>query len=97
MHSVTQSFLKRIDQEIAKTRDADGYGVVDMWVLFQCLALDIIGETAFGQTFNMIENNDHFVPRTITSGMKVAQYVSISIYIYVGSFLLLNYIFLSHH
>ncbi|ORZ00125.1 cytochrome P450 [Syncephalastrum racemosum] len=74
MDNTTDAFLKRINEDIAKTADTDGYGTVDMWVLFQCLALDIIGETAFGQSFDMLENNDHFVPKTITGSMKAAHY-----------------------
>lgn len=96
MDNTTEAFLKRINEDITKTADKDGYGTVDMWVLFQCLALDIIGETAckqekltvkqcmlichtlsiVGQSFDMLENSDHFVPKTITGSMKSAHYVS---------------------
>ncbi|ORY97309.1 cytochrome P450 [Syncephalastrum racemosum] len=67
MHQTTEAMLRRIDQEIEATMDKDGYGTVDLWILLQCLAIDIIGETAFGQTFHMLENSDHFVPATIAS------------------------------
>lgn len=40
------------------------------------LAQDIIGETAFGRTFNMLEGNDHLVPRNITKTMETGTYVS---------------------
>ncbi|KAI8139344.1 cytochrome P450 [Fennellomyces sp. T-0311] len=70
MLDVTGNFIRRIDTDIEKTKNADGYGVVDIWALVQYLALDIIGETAFGQTFHTLEGNDHIVTRTITQHMK---------------------------
>lgn len=39
------------------------------------LVQDIIGETAFGRTFNMLEGNDHLVPRNITKTMETGTYV----------------------
>ena len=68
--------VTRIDNDIAETHNVDGYGTVDMWRIFQYLALDIIGETAFGETFNMLEKSDHPVPRTITKNMETGSYVS---------------------
>ena len=77
MVTTTESFLKRIDKDIAKTKRIDGYGKVDLWILLQYLALDIIGETAFGQTFHMLEDNDHIVPKTINRTMEMGAYVSL--------------------
>lgn len=77
MAKTNDAMVARIDNDISKTHNADGYGTVDMWLIFQYLALDIIGETAFGETFNMLEKNDHPVPRTITQNMKTGSYVSI--------------------
>lgn len=75
MDKTLRSFVHKIDKDIQETRDADGYGTVALWILFQCLALDIIGETAFGQTFNMIEHNNHPVPISIGKGLKLASHV----------------------
>ncbi|KAI8379333.1 cytochrome P450 [Radiomyces spectabilis] len=68
MDSATEALVRKIDSDIKQNSS----GEVDIWILLQCLALDIIGETAFGQTFNMIENNSHFVPVTITERMRFA-------------------------
>jgi hypothetical protein len=73
MTSMTEIFIEKINKEIEKTKDTDlGYGVVDIWSLYRCLALDVIGETAFGQSFDMIENNSHFIPPAITEEIKAA-------------------------
>lgn len=79
MHQTTEAFVNKIDKDIKATQAADGYGTVNLWVLFQCLALDIIGETAFGRSFDMLENNEHFVPRTIGNNMKINHYVSMRV------------------
>lgn len=68
MTTVTESLVHKIDSEIAQDHDNLNYGTVDIWNLVQCLALDVIGETAFGQTFNMVEDNKHFVPSAISQG-----------------------------
>ncbi|KAI9497880.1 cytochrome P450 [Zychaea mexicana] len=75
MLKTTQAFFDRIDRDIAKTSNEQGYGQVDIWILVHYLALDIIGEAAFGKTFNMLEGNDHLVPRTITKNMKMLHYL----------------------
>ena len=75
MLGTTQAFVDRIDQDIEQTKNENGYGEVDIWTLLQYLALDIIGETAFGKTFHMLEGNDHIVPRTIGLSMKLSSYV----------------------
>ncbi|KAI8144337.1 cytochrome P450 [Fennellomyces sp. T-0311] len=75
MLSTAEAFIRRIDSDIEKTKDENGYGVVDIWILLQYLALDIIGETAFGKTFHMLEGNDHLVPRTISKNMRASSYL----------------------
>ncbi|KAI9499051.1 cytochrome P450 [Zychaea mexicana] len=75
MLKTTESFIGRIDKDIANTNRGDGFGQVDVWILLQYLALDIIGETAFGQTFHMLDGNDHIVPATITRNMETANYL----------------------
>lgn len=70
MTTVTESLIHKIDSEIAQDHDDLNYGTVDIWSLVQRLALDVIGETAFGQTFNMVEDNKHFVPSAISQGIE---------------------------
>ncbi|KAI8062339.1 cytochrome P450 [Gilbertella persicaria] len=70
MTSVTESLINKVDKEIMEEHDQEGYGAVDIWSLMQRLALDVIGETAFGQTFNMIEDPTHFVPKAIGEELK---------------------------
>lgn len=65
MASVTESLLERINKEIENANET-----VDIWNLYQCLALDVIGETAFGQSFQMIENNSHFITKAIGKEMQ---------------------------
>ncbi|CAO3590494.1 unnamed protein product [Absidia cylindrospora] len=73
MDSCTEAFINRIDKDIESSKDgSDGFGTVDIWMLLGSLALDIIGSTAFGQSFNMVESNDHFIPIAITRGMRFA-------------------------
>ncbi|KAI9473437.1 MAG: cytochrome P450 [Benjaminiella poitrasii] len=70
MTSVAKSLVCKIDEEIEKEHDEFNYGIIDIWSLMQRLTLDVIGETAFGETFHMIENNSHFVPAAITQEMR---------------------------
>ncbi|KAI8641354.1 cytochrome P450 [Parasitella parasitica] len=70
MTTVTESLVHKIDSDIANDHDELNYGTVDIWNLVQRLALDVIGETAFGQTFHMVEDNSHFVPSAIGQEMK---------------------------
>lgn len=67
---VANSLVEKIDSVIAEKSEADGYGQVDMWTLLKCYALDVIGETAFGDSFNMIEDNNHFIPEAINDELK---------------------------
>ncbi|KAI8144826.1 cytochrome P450 [Fennellomyces sp. T-0311] len=76
MLTTTQSFIDRVDRDIQATAGSDGFGTVDIWILLQYLALDIIGETAFGQTFHMLEASDHVVPRTISKSMQLGAAVA---------------------
>lgn len=75
MKSVSTTLVQQIDKEIELTKDKNGYGTINIWNLMQCLALDVIGETAFGQTFHMVENGTHKIPAIISFRMKVGAYV----------------------
>ncbi|KAI9275886.1 cytochrome P450 [Phascolomyces articulosus] len=71
MQSTTNALVNRVDKDIKKTLDEQtGYGKVDIWLLVQYLALDVIGETAFGKTFNMLEKEDHLVSRAVNMQME---------------------------
>ncbi|KAI8364059.1 cytochrome P450 [Blakeslea trispora] len=72
MTSITESLIKKVEKEVEADHDAEGYGAVDIWSLMQRLALDVIGETAFGQTFNMIEDPTHFVPVSIGKELRAS-------------------------
>ncbi|KAI9323899.1 cytochrome P450 [Dichotomocladium elegans] len=74
MIELTEALMKQIDKNIESTHGLDGYGVVDIWKLLQHYALDIIGETAFGKTFNMLEEGDHFIPRTVSMESEAGNY-----------------------
>lgn len=71
MRSVSLTLIKQVDKEVNLTKDSDGYGTVDIWRLMQCLALDVIGETAFGQTFHMLEDGTHPFPTLILRRLKI--------------------------
>ncbi|KAI8584443.1 hypothetical protein K450DRAFT_216439 [Umbelopsis ramanniana AG] len=49
---------------------------VDMWRLLQSTALDVIGATAFDQSFNMVKNGSHPLPATITRNLTHAALAS---------------------
>lgn len=70
MMSCTKTFVHQIDKDIETTKDKDGYGTVDLWSLIQRLAVDVIGETAFGQSFQTIENSSHPIPDAIAEMMR---------------------------
>ncbi|KAI9473438.1 MAG: cytochrome P450 [Benjaminiella poitrasii] len=76
MISVTRTLIDKIDKEIEADKDEEGFGVVDVWCLLQHFAFDVIGETAFGQTFQMVENNgDHCIIKYILLRFKLFAYV----------------------
>ncbi|KAJ8658815.1 hypothetical protein O0I10_005542 [Lichtheimia ornata] len=77
MADILESFIKRIDNDIENTFDPHtGYGTVDIWILLQYLALDIIAETAFGGTFHLLDGSDHLVPQVVSQNMKLASHVA---------------------
>ncbi|KAI8096496.1 cytochrome P450 [Halteromyces radiatus] len=73
MHDMLQNLL---DKVYSKVGDHPEQGaVVDIWKLWQHLALDVIGTTAFGQTFDMIKNESHPVPDVIAAEMRWSGWV----------------------
>ncbi|ORZ05408.1 cytochrome P450 [Absidia repens] len=77
MHDVLETLMDKIDDKVVASSPEQGQQVaeVDIWKLFQHTALDIIGTTAFGQTFNMIKTESHPVPDTISEEMRWSSWV----------------------
>ncbi|KAL1933939.1 hypothetical protein VTP01DRAFT_8029 [Rhizomucor pusillus] len=76
MAKVIENFIDRIDRDIAKTQEnKDKFGIVDLWHVFVLMSLDVIGETAYGQTFHALEDSDHFVPHTIHKNLEIMNYL----------------------
>lgn len=79
MTTTIESFIQRIDRDIEKTRsETNDFGTVDIWAIFQYLALDVIGKAAFGKSFHMLEQSEHFVPHTILEAARASYYVSLN-------------------
>lgn len=73
---VSRSMVDQVQKVIQSTIDEEGYGTVDMWKIMSCAALDVIGETAFGETFRMLEDGSHPVPKLVMLRMKLSAYVT---------------------
>ncbi|GAN10964.1 P450 monooxygenase [Mucor ambiguus] len=76
MEGVLKTMIDKVQENIQGTIDDEGYGSVDLWRIMSCAALDIIGETAFGETFHMLEDGTHFLPKLVKLWMKIAAYVT---------------------
>ncbi|CAO3615847.1 unnamed protein product [Cunninghamella blakesleeana] len=68
--SCTEDLVNKIDKEIIETKDEESYGTVDIWSLLARLAFDIIGEVAYNESFNLVNDNDHFIPLSVSRGMR---------------------------
>ncbi len=60
--------LKRLDDLC--NQDPSGVAVVDSCNLVQSLAVDIIGDTTFGQSFNVVENGSHPLPQKLKQALR---------------------------
>ncbi|KAI9028880.1 cytochrome P450 [Phycomyces nitens] len=74
MRTCTETMARKIDSEIKRTKGDGEFGTVDLWLLFQCLALDVIGESGFGTNFKTIEEDDHAIPKCLKENMNGAAY-----------------------
>ncbi|KAG2173125.1 hypothetical protein INT43_004498 [Umbelopsis isabellina] len=45
---------------------------IDMWKLLQCTALDVIGSTAFDQSFEMVKTGQHPLPKAISDNLSMS-------------------------
>ncbi|GAA5798604.1 cytochrome P450 [Helicostylum pulchrum] len=70
MHNVTLNLINKIDRTIASNHGEDNVGQIDIWTLFKSFSLDVLGETAFGTSFDMINDNAHFIPKAINDEMR---------------------------
>ncbi|RUS16985.1 cytochrome P450 [Endogone sp. FLAS-F59071] len=68
--SCTQVFTRKIYDTILEGERTGEPAVLDLYLMMQNLALDIIGETAYGQTFDMVENGKHPLPHKITEEVR---------------------------
>ncbi|KAI8338009.1 cytochrome P450 [Chlamydoabsidia padenii] len=71
---VMDTLMNKIENAAAR----ENYNL-DIWKLFEHSALDMIGTTAFGQSFNMLETESHPVPDSIAYEMRWASWVNIVI------------------
>ncbi|ORX46274.1 cytochrome P450 [Hesseltinella vesiculosa] len=67
-HDTLKAMIHKVDTQLQANNNQPT--AIDTWKMWQSLALDIIGTTAFGQSFNMIENESHPVPDTISWEMR---------------------------
>ncbi|KAL0093833.1 cytochrome P450 [Phycomyces blakesleeanus] len=74
MRSCTEIMAQKINSDIERTKGDGEYGTVDVWYLFQCLALDVIGESGFGSNFNTVGDEDHPIPQCLKKNMNGAAY-----------------------
>lgn len=80
MHNTLENLVNKIDDTI-KASPNGKEAPFDIWKGLQCYSLDIVGDTMFGQTFDMIKNESHPVPDCIAGEMRFAAKVIIIILI----------------
>ncbi|EIC06227.1 cytochrome P450, partial [Microbacterium laevaniformans OR221] len=62
--------LKQLDDLCAQ--EPSGVAVVDICNLVQSLAVDIIGDTTFGQSFHVVENGSHPLPLKLKQALMMS-------------------------
>jgi len=74
MQSCIQALVKNLNTATSpsnKTRfNENGLPIVNIYQLVQATTLDIIGETAFGGSFNLIENGEHPLPGKVFQELR---------------------------
>ncbi|CAO3610605.1 unnamed protein product [Cunninghamella echinulata] len=71
MHNTLENLVNKIDDTI-KASPNGKEAPFDIWKGLQSYSLDIVGDTMFGQTFDMIKNESHPVPDCIAAEMRFA-------------------------
>ncbi|KAL1921940.1 uncharacterized protein VTP21DRAFT_10582 [Calcarisporiella thermophila] len=73
-----QSCMQELVEHVrAECQSQGGEAAIDMYLLTQRLALDIIGETAFGTPFNLVSKGEHPLPDNIRYLMQGAMLESV--------------------
>jgi hypothetical protein len=75
MQECIQILVRKIDEVLEDPKAVKGKkilpkGQIDICSFMMRLSLDIIGETAFGQSFDMVENDTHPVPHQMAKTLK---------------------------
>ncbi|KAG0209506.1 hypothetical protein BGX28_010279 [Mortierella sp. GBA30] len=80
MHDCIVVLIQKIDEILADPRSVKTgqersakvlpQGQVNICSFMNRLSLDIIGETAFGETFQMVKNDNHPIPRQMAKSLK---------------------------
>ncbi|RIA88738.1 cytochrome P450 [Glomus cerebriforme] len=75
MQSCIKAFINKLNTVTSLTSKSvqfneNGLPIVNIHQLIQATSLDIIGETAFGGTFNLIESGDHPLPGKVFQELK---------------------------
>ncbi|KFH65621.1 hypothetical protein MVEG_09097 [Podila verticillata NRRL 6337] len=78
MQDCTRVLISKLDEVLAAPDSVPQAtvlpkGQVNICSFLNRLSLDIIGETAFGQTFQMVLHNDHPVPKLLAKSLKRSQ------------------------
>ncbi|KAG2187650.1 hypothetical protein INT44_005340 [Umbelopsis vinacea] len=71
LESVIDDMVAKVEGDIsAAEASGNPEAVIDLWHLTQAVALDAMGECAFGETFGMIKNGSHPLPKRLTEGVR---------------------------
>ncbi|KAF9969359.1 hypothetical protein BGZ65_012004, partial [Modicella reniformis] len=76
MHECIQDLIKKIDAIledptfVKKGAKILPHGQIDICSLLNRLSFDIIGETAFGESFRMVQEDNHPVPKQMAKTLK---------------------------
>jgi benzoate 4-monooxygenase len=77
LESVIDDMVEKVEGDVnAAEASGNPQAVVDLWHLTQAVALDAMGECAFGETFGMIKNGSHPLPKLLTEGVRRGSIVS---------------------
>ncbi|CAO3622924.1 unnamed protein product [Cunninghamella echinulata] len=71
MHNTLENLINKIDNTI-KSSPNGKEAPFDIWKGLQNYSLDIVGDTMFGQSFDMIKNESHPVPDCIAAEVRFA-------------------------
>ncbi|CAG8590832.1 10618_t:CDS:2 [Paraglomus brasilianum] len=69
MHSCVQALLQKIHDTII-SNGSEKPARINIYQWVQATAIDVIGETAFGGSFNILENGDHPLPKKIFEELR---------------------------